>query len=128
MAEATPQFSEGQRRSIGVCVGQLEELCEALRRYGVDAARLDRIEAALGELEVATAARRPSPPKNAVMGALSQMRVLEEEMRPRRMASYGDLSEASAAVLDRHVQHLADLTTGLMDELERAISVSRESS
>ena len=39
----------------------------------------------------------------------------------------GGGSKASAAVLDRHVQHLADLTIGLMDELERAISVSRDS-
>lgn len=120
MAEQTPTFSEGQRHSIGVCVSQLEELCEALRRYGIDQAHLDPIEAAIGELETATDARRPAPPKNAVMGALSQMRVLEEEMRPQRMAAYGDVSAVSAEVLDRHVQHLADVTIRVMDELERA--------
>jgi len=113
-------FSDGQRRSIGVCVSQLEELVENLRRYGIAAALLTPISAALDELETATKARRPAPPRNAVMGALSQMRVLEEEMRPRRMTAYGDLSATSAELLERHVQRLADLTEHLMDELERA--------
>jgi hypothetical protein len=54
------------------------------------------------------------------MGALSQMRVLEEEMRPPRMVAYGDLPAASAELLDRLVQTLADLTNQLMDELQRA--------
>ena len=120
MPEEKPWFSDGQRRSIGVCVSQLEELCESLGRYGISAARLAPIQEAVNALEVATEARRPAPPKNAVMGALAQMRVLEEEMRPRRMASYGELSATSAELLDRHVQQLADLTSRLMDELEQA--------
>jgi hypothetical protein len=110
-------FTEAQRDSIGVCVSQLDELVESLKRLGVAPERLAPITAAIEDLEAATAAHRPAPPKNAVLGALSQMRVLEEEMRPSRMAAYGDISAASAAVLDRHVQKLADLTDQLIGSL-----------
>ncbi|HZQ80717.1 MAG TPA: hypothetical protein VFB25_01935 [Gaiellaceae bacterium] len=120
MAEPERGFTDAQRGSIGVCVSQLEELVDTLRRLGVQSSWLDEIASAVCDLEHATDARRPAPPKNAAKAAVSQMRVLEEELRPPRMRAYGDLSEASAQLLDRHIQRLATLTSLLDSEIERA--------
>ena len=113
-------FTDAQRGSFGVCVTQLEELVQALRGYGVASTRLDAIGAAIKELESATAAQRPRVPANRIGAALAQMLVLEEEMRPRRMAAYGEITPSAARILDEHVQRLVDLTTELIGELERA--------
>ena len=110
-------FSDAQRGSIGVCVTQLEELVHALRGYGVGSPLLAELELAIGELESATDARRPRVPKNRVPAGLAQMRVLAEELRPRHMAGYGEVSPAAAAVLDARVGRLVELLDLLTSEV-----------
>jgi len=110
-------FTDAQRTSIGVCVAQLEELVDALRRLGVHDERVDRVSATAARLATATQARKPAGPKNAVRAALTQMRVLEEELRPSRLSAYGELSAASAELVDGYVDELAALTTSLLEEL-----------
>lgn len=105
--------------SIGVCLAQLRELVHTIRSQGVDGDRLDRIGEAIEAMATATGARRPSPPRNALGAALAQMLVLEEELRPRRLAAYGALEPDAARVLDRHVQQLVDLTVELIADTDR---------
>ena len=105
--------------SIGVCLAQLRELAHTVRSQGVDGDRLDRIEAAIEAMAAATGARRPTPPRNALGAALAQMLVLEEELRPRRLAAYGALEPDAARALDRHVQRLVDLTVELIADTEK---------
>lgn len=112
-----PLFSDAQRGSIGVCVTQLEEFVHALRGYGVGSPLLAELELAIGALETATDARRPRVPKNRVPAALAQMRVLAEELRPRHMAGYGEVSPAAAAVLDARVGRLVELLDLLTSEV-----------
>lgn len=117
MTEDDPLFTDAQRGSIGVCVSQLEELVRALRSFGVVSPLLVELERAVGELEASTGARRPRPPRNRIAGTLAQMRVLEQELRPRHLAGYGAVSPAAAAILDEQVGRLAELTEALADEL-----------
>jgi len=112
-----PVFTEAQRGSIGVCVTQLEELLHALRGFGVASPLLAELQLAIGELEATTGARRPRPPKNRVQAALAQMRVLTEELRPRRMAGYGEVTPGAAAVLDARLGRLIELLDALGGEL-----------
>ena len=112
-----PDFTEAQRGSIGVCVTQLEELVHALRGFGVASPLLAELQLAIGELEAATGARRPGAPKNRVPAALAQMRVLAEELRPRHMAGYGEVTPTAAAVLDARVGRLVELLDALASEL-----------
>ena len=110
-------FTDAQRGSIGVCVTQLEEVVHALRGYGVASPLLAELELAIGELEAATDARRPRAPKNRAPAALAQMRVLAEELRPRHMAGYGEVSPNAAAVLDARVSRLVELLDLLTSEV-----------
>jgi hypothetical protein len=48
------------------------------------------------------------------------MLVLEEELRPDRLASHGKVGSAGAELLDTHIQHLVDLTRALIDETDAA--------
>jgi hypothetical protein len=50
------------------------------------------------------------------------MLVLEEELRPRRLAAYGAVDPEAALLLDAHVQELVDLTNALIARLEGASS------
>jgi hypothetical protein len=117
-------FSAAQRTSIGVCVTQLSELAQAVRGYGVRAGELDQLEHAFDALAGATSARKAPPPANRLNAALAQMLVLEEELRPRRLAAYGTVDPEAARILDEHVQRLVDLTNTLIDRLQKAISAT----
>ncbi len=111
-----PIFTEAQQGSIGVGVTQLDELLQALRGFGVASPLLGELQVAIGELEAATGARRPVAPTNRVPVALAQMRVLAEELRPRRMANYGVVTLTAAAILDARVGRLVELLDALGSE------------
>jgi hypothetical protein len=111
-------FSAAQRTSIGVCITQLLELTQAVRGYGVRADELDQVDQALEALAGATGARKAPPPANRLNAALVQMLVLEEGLRPRRLAAYGPVDPEAARILDDHVQRLVDLTNTLIDRLK----------
>jgi len=111
-------FSDAQRRSIGVCLSQLDEHLRTLRGVGVDHSMLGQIEHALEAFAEATGAKRPQPSRNALKATLVQMLVLEEELRPRRMTAYGELSDEAARVLDANVHALVDLTQALIAQIE----------
>jgi hypothetical protein len=111
-------FTAAQRHSIGVAVKQLLELVEAARGLGVDGEALDELEQALERFALAAGAGMPPPPpRNRLNAVLVQMLVLEEELRPRRLAAYGDVDPEAAMLLDEHVQRLVDLTNALGDDL-----------
>jgi hypothetical protein len=118
MSAEAQLFNEAQQRSIGVCVSQLREHLGALRGFGIDGAALARIGLELDSMATATGARRPQPPRNALNATFVQMLVLEEELRPRRMTAYGELSDDAARLLDGHVQRLVDLTQALITQTE----------
>ena len=120
MAAEAEIFSAAQRSSLGVCVAQLSDLAQTLRGYGVVSVQLGQLEQALESLARATGAQKPRPPRNRLNAALAQMLVLEEELRPRRLAAYGAISPDAARILDEHVQRVVDLTNALLAELQRA--------
>lgn len=113
-------FTDAQQHSIGVCLSQLDEHLRTLRGVGVDHSTLGRIEQTLEAFAEATGARRPQPPRNTLNATLVQMLVLEEELRPRRMTAYGELSDEAARVLDANVQALVGLTQALIAQIESA--------
>lgn len=118
MSDEPALFSDAHRRSIGVCIAQLSELTRSIRAYGVGSEQIPRIEQTLTSLAEATNAHRPVRPQNQLNAALAQMRVLEEELRPKRLRAYGALVPEAADILDRHVQQLVDLTNDLIDDIQ----------
>jgi hypothetical protein len=120
MSDDSELFTDAQRHSIGVCVSQLGEHVRTLRSFGVGGPTLAQLEQALDEFADEAGAKKPQPPRNVLNATLVQMLVLEEELRPRRMTSYGPLSEDAAHTLDGHVQRLVDLTSTLIARSQHA--------
>jgi hypothetical protein len=113
-------FSEAQRNTIGVSLKHLGDLVQTLRGLGVHAGELGELERALESLAEDTGARLPAPPPNQVNATLVRMLVLEEELRPRRLAAYGDVDPEGGRILEAHVDELVDLTRALIARLRGA--------
>jgi hypothetical protein len=98
---AAIELNEPQRLSVGVALTQMRELAAAVQRLGGPEDGLAHLEAAMSVLWQRTDAIAPKPPRNARSAAVTQMRVLAEELRPAQLKQYGHtLAPDTAAELN----------------------------
>lgn len=110
-------LTEAQRRAVG---GRLSTAIDAIRRLrgvGFESDALDALELALAEVADTTGAylRRDGP--SVVQAAIAQLLVVADELRPRWLAGYGDMDEASAQYLEQQAARLAALTDAVLEPL-----------
>jgi hypothetical protein len=80
---------------------------------------LDELETSARRLADEIGAPLPGTDPGRLLALLSQAHVLTYELEPRRLRSYGPLSEEDAEYLTDRAANLRALTRRLLDEYER---------
>lgn len=110
------ELNDPQRLSVGVALTQMRELAAAVQRLGGSDEALARLEATIRALWERADAIAPKAPRNARNAAVTQMRVLAEELRPAQLRQYGrTLDAAAAAELDELLHQLVGAITDLYE-------------
>jgi hypothetical protein len=115
--EAT-ELRTSHRRAVASRLAALLELAAQARLAGVQSPTLDELEATARRLAAATGSELPADGPGRLLAVLTQAHVITYELEPRRLRSYGSLSEEDAAFLAREAAALRELTERLLDEYE----------